>query len=542
MRHRSGSTKRLAGLAAFVALALCLAACPSSGGKGPGSIGRHPVPGGSVVVAYPYEPSTLNPFVPGGDSPATRDLVRPVMPALYRLGPRGSRVPWLLASEPVAADIGGTPWGVRLHLRPDAVWSDGTPITASDLRFTWKAVTTSPGVATRDPYDRLKDVVVETPHVARLVFGKPFARWRDLFSAGLGVLPAHALHGDVSKLLRGSWPVSGGPYLLKSWTRGLSMVFERNPRAWGIRPLLDRITLEFVPDPVTALQLYGSGGVDVIGPYAAVDVARRARAARAGTVVSSDRGATWVGLFLNAADPLLSDVRVRQAIARSLDRAGIAEALVRTSGAALDAPGGALASRTSPVFGRYALSQSNARAMLSAAGWRVVKGARARRRKGKELSITVADVNTDELIQRVARTLNADASEVGVDFNLVAVDAPDLWGAWLESTRYQAAILVGRDPPGGDVRGRYSLAGPHDLARVDDPRLRTAVETADATLNDGAPAVLAPLQRLATLAPVVPLFTLDVTVAARAGVNGINASASADGFLWDCDSWWLTPR
>jgi len=537
MRQPSGSTKRLAALSA---LALALVACPSHGGREPGSgPGGKPVAGGSVTVAYPYEPSTLNPFVPGGDSPATRDLVRPLLPALYRLGPRGSRVPWLLASDPAARDIGGTPWGVRLHLRADAVWSDGAPITASDLRFTWKAVTTSVGVATRDPYDRLADVVVESPHVARLVFGKPFARWRDLFSAGLGVLPAHAIHGDVSSALRRSWPVSGGPYVLKSWTKGLSMVFERNPHAWGARPLLDKITIDFVPDPVTALQLYGRGAVDVIGPYAAVDLARRAKAARDGTVVSTDRGATWVGLFLNTAASALSDARVRQAIARSLDRASITEALVGVSGAALEAPGGALPTRTSPVFERYAFAPSRASSLLSAAGWRTVKGARARRRKGAELSITVASVNNDELIQRVARTLNGDAYEVGVDLNLVGVDAPDLWGSWLESSRYQAAILVERDPPGGDVRGRYSLAGPHDLARLNDPRLRSQVNAADATLNDAAPAVTAPLARAAALVPVIPLFTLDVLIAGRQGINGINASASADGFLWDCDTWWV---
>src|SRR5439155_460628 len=201
--------------------------------------------GGSVVVAYPYEPSTLNPFVPGGDSPATRDLVRPLMPALYRIGPKGARAPWLLAAEPSTADVGGSPWGVRLRLRADAVWSDGAPITANDLRFTWKAVTTSPGVATRDPYDRVKDVVVEAP-----------------------------------------------------------------------------------------------------------DLARRSFAARRGSQVTSDRGATWVGLFLNTQGLVLSDVHVRQAIARSLDRPAIAEGLVREWGEELDAPSAGDGLRTAPTFDR----------------------------------------------------------------------------------------------------------------------------------------------------------------------------------------------
>src|SRR5688572_25677924 len=102
MRPASGSPLRSRSVprtAAAVCLVLLLAGCPSSDAPGPdGSNGsRTPEPsrGGELVVAYPHEPPTLNPFVTGGDSPATRDLVRPLMPALYRLGPAGTREPWL---------------------------------------------------------------------------------------------------------------------------------------------------------------------------------------------------------------------------------------------------------------------------------------------------------------------------------------------------------------------------------------------------------------------------------------------------------------
>ncbi|MGH2725519.1 MAG: ABC transporter substrate-binding protein, partial [Actinomycetota bacterium] len=67
-----------------------LSSCPSGrGSDGNGSSGNGngggptPARGGELVVAYPHEPATLNPFVTGGDATATRDLVRPLMPALY---------------------------------------------------------------------------------------------------------------------------------------------------------------------------------------------------------------------------------------------------------------------------------------------------------------------------------------------------------------------------------------------------------------------------------------------------------------------------
>lgn len=545
MRPASGSPLRsriLPRTAAAVCLALLLAGCPASRGPGPnGSNGtgstQEPARGGELVVAYPHEPPTLNPFVTGGDSPATRDLVRPMMPALYRLGPDGSREPWLLAGEPLGADIGGTPFSVRLRLREDAVWSDGRPITAGDLRFTWQAVLKSPKIASRDGYDRLTDVVVEAPKTARLVFREPFARWRDLFSAGLGVLPAHALgKTDISGALVRSWPVSGGPFVFKSRTAGLELVLERNPRAWGDVPLLDRIRIVYVPDPVTALQLYARGQVDVLGPYPAVEFGRRASVARRGSSVTGDRGATWVGLFLNVKTPELTDVRVRRALALALDRAAIAEGLVREQGTLWDAPSAGDTGRTVASFERYRQDVDEAARLLDAAGWGEPSGGGTRRKGGRELSVTLAATGSDELSQRVLRALNTQASGIGVDLNLVSMDFDRLVGDWAPGSRFESGLLVLRDPPGGGLRARFGLAG--NVSRLSDRALMLALDAADRTLDDASPTVDGPSARLADLVPVIPLFVLEVTLAARAGVHEVEANASADGYLWNAAKWW----
>ena len=545
MRRASGSIRvrsRSIRVASGVALALVLTACPSGGGDDdgrPGAPGRKPDRGGELIVAYPWEPVTLNPFVGGGDAPPTRDLVRPLWPALYRLGPKGARTPWLLVREPVGVDVGGSPWSVRLRLRSDAVWSDGAPITANDLRFTWQAVMTSPAIASRDGYDRLADVVVESPTVARLVFRAPFARWRDLFSAGLGVLPQHALGGtDISKALTRSWPVSGGPYVLTAWTPGLEMVLERNPRAWGTSPNLDRIRVQFVPDPVTALQLFRAGKVDVLGPYIAGDMARRARAARIDATTTSDRGATWAGIFLNVRTPTVSDARVRRALAMGMNRRAIAEGLVREHGVFTDTPSGGDAARTTASFSRYRYQPDDAERLLDGAGWRGA-GSGPRRKGGRGLSLTVAAVGNDELVQRVLRACFTQAATVGIDLNLVSMDADELWGGWIGGSKFQGAVLVERDPPGGALRARFGVPGRHDVSRLNDPSLRSQLDAADAALDPNAAAVDEPFTTLAELVPVIPLFTLDVVLAARRGVNEVIASAAADGFLALSEQWWI---
>jgi len=547
MRPVSGSpppSRLLPRTAAAACLALLLAACPSSDGPGPNGNGTgatpEPTRGGELIVAYPNEPPTLNPFVTGGDSPATRDLVRPLMPALYRLGPDGDREPWLLAAEPEGADVGGTPFSVRLRLREEAVWSDGRPITADDLRFTWQAVLRSPKIASRDGYDRIADVVIEAPKTARLVFREPFARWRDLFSAGLGVLPAHALgKTDISGALIRSWPVSGGPFVFKSRTAGLDLVLERNPRAWGDVPLLDRIRIVYVPDPVTALQLYTRGEVDVLGPYPAIEFARRAAAARRGSSVTGDRGATWVGMFLNVKTPELADVRVRRAIALAFDREAIAEVLVREQGTLWDAPSAGDAARLSAAFARYRQDTNEAARLLDAAGWREPSGEGIRRKDGRELSVTLAATDSDELNQRILRALNTQASGIRVDLNLVSMDYARLTGDWAPGARFEVGLFVLRDPPGGALRARFGLAGPSNVTLLVDRALIGLLDAADRSLDDASSAVDAPSMRLADLVPVIPLYQLEVTLAARAGVREVEANASADGFLWNAAKWWI---
>lgn len=545
MPPASGSPRRnrpLARVAAAACLALLLTGCPGVDGPGPGANGRTPEPtrGGELVVAYPHEPATLNPFVTAGDSTATRDLVRPLMPALYRLGPGGAREPWLLGAEPGGADVGGTPFSVRVRLRDEAVWSDGVPITANDLRFTWQAVMRSPKIASRDGYDRLTDVAVEAPKTARLVFREPFARWRDLFSAGLGVLPAHALgKTDISAALGTSWPVSGGPFLLKSRTPGLEIVLERNPRAWGEQPLLDRIRVVFVPDPVTALQLYARGEVDVLGPYPAAEFGRRAAAARRGSTVTSDLGSTWVGMFLNVKTPELSDVRVRRALALAFDREAIAEGLVREQGVLLDAPSAGDPGRTSASFERYRRDTDEASRLLDAAGWRAPSGRGTRRKGGRELSVTLAAAGSDELSQRVLRALNTQASGIDADLSLVSLDYDLLHSDWLAGSRFESALLVFRDPPGGALRARFGLSGPANVSRLSDGALGRALDGADRTLDDASTVVDVPSARIAELVPMIPLFVLEVTLAARAGIHEVKASAAADGFLWNAARWWI---
>lgn len=546
MRLRSGSPGASRGAVAALAIVLLLAACPRSAPRPTPSVSRSPTvaprSGGELVVAYPHEPSTLNPFLPGGEAPATRDLVRPLLPSLYRIGPGGERLPSLLAAEPTEftqQEEDKTIFGVRLRIRGDAMWSDGRPITTEDLHFTWQMIMDKRwAVASRDGYDRIANVVIEDATEARLLFERPFNGWRDLFSAGLGILPKHVLEGKrLDRSFVGAWPVSGGPFLLKTWTRGLEMVYERNPRAWEAVPSLDRIRVRFVPDAVTALQLFERKEVDVLGPYPSIDFARRAGAVPRSTV-TTDTGSTWAALVLNTRDAVLRDVRVRRALAYALDRTAIGTGLVRGEGAVLDALSAGTELPPSGAFGRYRPGlgdppkTAQAAALLDRAGWRDT-GARFRSKGGATLTFTVAVVGADDLPGRVLRAMHAQAEQAGFDLNVVNLDHDRLWGDWLRSPRFEAAFLIVRDPPGGALRSRFASA-------MRPPNGENLSGLADATLDrllDGAETVAEVHDRLAVLVPAIPVYRAVVSLIAGPNARGTEANASADGFLWNAAEW-----
>jgi peptide/nickel transport system substrate-binding protein len=518
------STGRLA--VVLVAVALTTSACPSSKLKvGPSQTPTRGRPGGAVVVAYPNEPATLNPFARTGDDPATHDLARMLMPSMYRITPEGKRELWLLASEPI--ETRGPPFSVTIELRSDAVWSDGTPITVDDLRFTWKAALKVTPVA-RQGYDRIERIVPLSKKRARIEFRSIFRRWRDLFSAGAGLLPKHALSDQKGlERLDSGWPVSGGPFVLKAWHPGLDMVFAPNPHAWFARPLLKQLRVVFVPDDIGALALLRKKAVQGLVTYQAPDWIRRAQSI-SGVVVSTDTGQTWVALVMNTEAAPLTDVRVRRAFADSIDRARLARGLLQAEGILLNAvpPASSTAFRD---LGKLARSRST----LTAAGW---TGSEIRQKAGQKLTFTLALADADSLGGVVARAIQYQSARAGFDVETIVLPQDDLFTRWFPTSRFEAALVTWRDPPDGAARAHFAstASGTPNLSRFGDGMLDAAFAAEDAA--GGAPQAKSE-KLLASGLPVLPMATLAVSIITSNGLRGARASAEADGPFWDAQDW-----
>jgi peptide/nickel transport system substrate-binding protein len=447
-------------------------------------------------------------------SPASRDILRAVLPSFFLVTPDLEYRPYLLAGEPEVERSGGQ-MVVRFRIREEARWSDGQPVTVEDVAFTWRVMTDPEvDVARPDGFDHVKDVVEESPTVGRLVLSPPLTSWRELFSAGRFVLPAHLTSGTagVEDWDRGP-PVGAGPFTIRRVVPGRSVLLAADPGFFGPAPLVRSIEVAFVPDPTTAVQLLSAGQIDAVAPMLGISWSHRLGSIP-GVQSSEAYGPDLLHLVFNT--DRLADAEERRGIARSIDRSRFVEGVVNEEGVRAD---GILAPEQEGAIPRWTEFGTG-------------PGGSA---PGEELSL--AYTNT-ELLDFLARFVQAEVERAGGDVELVPLDADAFQGLFLPQRDFDMALWESRTGPAPSLARWLSIAGSAEpVTGLSDRRLSDLVAAVDAG-GEGAAAALTEAQAgLAELVPVLPVYQPKVTVAWRSGVAGLQANPTADGPLWNAWEW-----
>jgi peptide/nickel transport system substrate-binding protein len=211
------------------------------------------------------------------------------------------------------------PLTLVFHLRGDVRFHNGKTLTAHDVAFTLKSMidpggpsgVISPKAATYEAID-----TIETPDDGTVVMHLKHPDnylLTNLSTGAIGIVP----EGSG----RDFWqhPVGSGPFRFVSQQVDQDVIVERNPLSWSVVPKLERVRFAVVPDAITeSLELEkGSGDVAINSlPMDSLTVL----AARPDLRIEETGGTEIQYLSFNLRDPLLSDVRVRQAIACAIDR------------------------------------------------------------------------------------------------------------------------------------------------------------------------------------------------------------------------------
>ncbi|NNE11324.1 MAG: peptide ABC transporter substrate-binding protein [Ilumatobacter sp.] len=284
--------------------------------------------GGNVVFAAEQWPECLNPVTSCANASwLVWSVQAHVLPRLMELDVDGNyRASPVIEEAPSLENglITEDPFTVTYRIRDDAVWSDGSPITSEDVRFTWRAILDTTGTLSTSGVELITDVDASDPKAAVLTFSESYAPWPDLFGGGTGfVLKADEFTDtEISNELLEAIPWSGGPWLLESWGTE-EAVLVRNDAYWDADrvPLLDRVT--FVPreDTDTEIIALQTGEVSAIFPQPSPGVNERLTQDGIDFVV--DGGVVFEGLWPNQRSPqspILAEQAVREALAFAIDR------------------------------------------------------------------------------------------------------------------------------------------------------------------------------------------------------------------------------
>lgn len=382
---------------------------------------------GIATITFTQEPDSLSPLYTGmWFSAITRQFW---LQGLWTFDDSNSPVPVLAAEIPTAENGGVSADGktLTIKLREDALWSDGTPVTADDLVFTYEMIVSPQNtpISTYPYADYVASVEAADEHTAIVTFNEPFAPWlTSIFVSD--VLPKHILQpvfdaeGTLDSAEWNKAPTVGtGPFVFSEWESGSHLIFKANPN-WINPPKLEQVFIRFVPDDAAQEAAILAGDTD-IGVFLSSDQIEKLEATGNVKVpaVSSGYAETW---FLNineeTAHPAMLDVRVRQALALATDRFTIVQDLMLEN----VNPVPATVWVGTPPYNNedltpYPYDPEQAMALLDEAGWVDSNGDGTRDKDGVELILRYV-TTTREIRKNVQAVVEQQWAAVGIGVEL----------------------------------------------------------------------------------------------------------------------------
>ncbi len=394
--------------------------------------------GRTILRRLEGEPKTLNALLATGDPDLT--VLALVSRNLLDYDASLTLVPGL--AESVVPNVSHLTYTVTL--RPDAMWEDGTKVTADDVVFTLETLVDpkTPALNRRGFFEGFEKAERLDDRTARVSFRTMSSTRLDAFS--LPLLPASRYRGtaiESNPLNRA--PLSNGPYRLVRWAAGSSLELERNPRASGPSGGADRFLFRIVPESAAAFEALRAGALDEVRltqpQYLEVDRAKGdVRAVR-----WNDLSYTYIGW--NNRLPLFENPAVRRALTQLIDREGISRALY---GGLARPANGPLPPGLWPydaALGPIAFDPAAAAAALDAAGFR--RGGDGVRQKGNvRFSFALSLGGGSDVLRQIAETIQHSFRIAGVEMTLRPMEWATFSSAVDEGSFEACFLTMSLDP------------------------------------------------------------------------------------------------
>ncbi|HLU58978.1 MAG TPA: ABC transporter family substrate-binding protein [Pseudonocardia sp.] len=576
---------RAAALAAIGAVAtLVLAACGGGGGGGDGDPSED-----GIYADCKANPNTCN-AVPASELQQGGTITFAIEKNIPNWNINSSEgnvfepalaiktlLPWTFTTTPdlkmvlnenvlVSAEQTSTsPQTIVYEIRPEAVWNDGTPITADDFVFQWKTMNGKdcPGCAAAQNagYDQIESITGSNDgKTVTVVFGTPYADWKNLFASGTPLYPAHiaAQQGDLNtpEGLQAAWDwfgatvptYSGGPFQVESWQDNVALTLVPNPSWYGeTKPKLDKLIMRVITDATQEPIALQNDEVQVVYPQPQVDLVEQLENIP-GVSQYQGLGLTWEHLDLNLANEFLADEALRDAIFVATDVQAIIDSTVGQFNEEVTPLKSHMFVPGQEGFEEYLPPEQGsgdierARQILTEAGYtNIGEGQQLTTPDGRAVPpLRIRYTVGNAIRQTTVELIQAQVRPLGLNLEIVPTD--DL-GETTDSGDYDLIVFAWVQTPASFSNAQQtwlstseSNYGQYNNPEVDrmlnEAATSTDLEAARNLLNE-AGAILAEDSY------VLPLYQKPTIIAARDDVANARNNSSLDGPTYNVEEWGL---
>nr|WP_198663514.1 ABC transporter substrate-binding protein [Jiangella endophytica] len=287
----------------------------------------------SLTIAVAQEVDSLSPFI--AVRLLTTNIGRWMYDFLTNYDPEtGETVPALAEDWDTSED--GLTW--TYYIREDATWTDGEPVTAEDVAWTFNTMMTDPAAAEANGnfVENFASVTATDEQTVEIVLNEPQV---TMLALDVPILPEHiwsqvddfgAFNNDTEFPIVGS-----GPFILTEYEPNVSITLEANPDYWRGEPKFDQLILRYIDDPDAQVEALRSGEVDFV--FNLTPAQYETLQSEENIAVNAAQGKRFQAITLNPGarlqdgtpfgdgHPALQDPAVREALVHTIDRDAIYE-------------------------------------------------------------------------------------------------------------------------------------------------------------------------------------------------------------------------
>ncbi|MBL7542916.1 MAG: peptide ABC transporter substrate-binding protein [Bdellovibrionaceae bacterium] len=350
-------------------------------------------------------------------------------------------------------------------------WGDGVPMSCKDAKFTWEVgLSPNTSLPSKEGYENVESITWDEKTPTKCVIKYKYAKWNFYTDSHTLMLPAHIEEPIFQKwgkekegydrntlyqkdpTVKGLW---NGPYVVSEVKLGSHVVFTANPNFFGAKPKIQKIVIRIIPNSGTLEANLRSKTIDKIGRIGmsldqALAFEKKVKEENLPYKVEFQDGITYAHIDVNLNHPILSDLKVREALSYAINKDDINKSIFDgkvTIAHSMTSPLDSLYTNDSKIVKVYKNDKKTARKILDEAGWKVGPDG-FRYKNNQKLTFKLVGAAGIKQIETLQAILQSQWKDVGVDLQLKSDPTRLLFSETLRKRNFDLAVFSWSSFPG----------------------------------------------------------------------------------------------